>query len=351
MNRRVTLLLFAAIAISAASVPVVAQRTGPAQPPKAPGEIRGMVRDAATLKGVAYARVILEVEREGYLTETATDAGGRFIFSQLPHKVFVVRIKQPGYKYTDQATATCFASTCRRTDLTMSSSDNLSFDLVPLPVETTPAVPPGGPGASINVAELQIPEPARKEFDKGIEIADAGKNPEESIGHFKKAIEIYPSYDQAYFRMGLVYADSKRFKDAEAALTKATQLNGNNGGAFLALGSAYAAEKDFAAAEQPMARGLDLNPNVAEAQCELSRVYWALRKFAESDQRAQKCASLKPDYPPAHLLLGNLALAKRDKAGALREYKEYVRLDPQGPFAAPARDQVSRLEKELGQAK
>jgi hypothetical protein len=54
---------------------------------------------------------------------------------------------------------------------------------------------------------------------------------------------------------------------------------------------------------------------------------------------------MKPDLAPAHVLLGNIALRKNDPAAALKEFKEYLRLDPKGPMAAGAQQMVSRLEQ------
>lgn len=337
------------IAICLTAVPVWSQRA-PINPP-GPVYIRGIVRNAATHEAMMYARVILEADKRGYITEASTDTQGRFEFQGLSHQAYSVRVRMMGFRGAQENTNTCDPAACQHVDLSLQSAEYIDFEMVPLPSSDAPAVPPGGPTAAINAAEAQIPEAARKEFDKGRSLVDEGKNLDEGIDHFKKAIALYPPYDQAYFRLGMVYMDRKDWKQAETSLSKATELNSRNGGAFLALGTAYAQDKNFTAAEQPLQRGLELNPDVAEAQCELSRTYWVLHKFPQSDERAQKCATLKPDYAPAHLMLGNLALAKRDKPAALREFREYVRLDPQGSFAAPAREQVSKLEKELTQAK
>ena len=48
-----------------------------------------------------------------------------------------------------------------------------------------------------------------------------------------------------------------------------------------------------------------------------------------------------------HVLLGNILLRKRDARGALQEFNEYLKLDPQGPFAPAAREMVARIEKAL----
>lgn len=345
MNRFSMYSLILLMVVSFPAVSLWAQRQ--MELPSTPVSISGIVRDAVSHQPVAFARVILEAERAGYASEATTDAQGKFHFEQLAHVVYKVRIQQPGYKGTDQRTNACDFSACRRVDLSLQSMEYLDFNLVPLAGAS--AVPPGGPAATLD-ADPNVPEAARQELQKGREILDTGKNQGDSIPHFKKAIELYPSYSQAYFRLGLAYMDQKDWKKAEEALKKSTDLNANHAGAQLALGMTYAQEQNFAAAETALTKGLAMDPDVADAQCELSRSLWALRKFPESDEHAQKCATLKPDYPPAHLLLGNLALAKRDKPGALREYREYLRLAPDGGYAAPVRQQIDKLEKELGTA-
>ncbi len=302
-----------------------------------PADIKGEVRDAVTLRPVDSARVILELARYGYVDETNTGPQGKFEFRGLNHAVYVVRVQVLGYRGTAQVTNTCDPAGCKRIDLSANTTEYVTFNLQPLARE---------PEASLNV-KMEIPEAARREFDKGKELADAGKAGA-SIGHFKRAVELYPTFEQAYFRMGIAYMDQNNPQGAESALLKVTQLNPNNGAAFLALGTLYANQKDFAGAEKPLVRGLALSPDVAEGHCELSLTYWALKRLAESDQHAKKCAALKPDYAQAHLLLGNLALARSDQQGAFREYKEYLRLDPQGLYAAAARQQIDRLEKALG---
>jgi tetratricopeptide (TPR) repeat protein len=329
------------LAIFLGSQPLMAQRVSRDATAGAPVSIKGTVRDAATHQALHYVRVILEAERAGTASEVNTDTQGKFEFPNLAHVVYRVRVKLPGYQGADKEATTCDPAACKRIDLSMQNTEYVDFNLVPL-ASGEPAA-----SAGANAEDAPLPEPARNEFAKGKELADAGK-PGESVAHFKKAIELYPAYEQAYFRLGLAYLDQSDLKDGETALTKATELKSNDGAAFLALGELYARQKNFTAAEKPLVRGLELNPDSAQGHCQLSLTYWALKRYADSDAQAQKCESLQPDYALAHLLLGNLALAKRDQPGALREYKEYLRLDPQGQYADAARQQVSKIEQASG---
>jgi hypothetical protein len=47
--------------------------------------------------------------------------------------------------------------------------------------------------------------------------------------------------------------------------------------------------------------------------------------------------------------MGNIDLRKRDGRGALQQFQEYLKLEPQGAMAPSVRDLVSKLEKALGE--
>lgn len=50
---------------------------------------------------------------------------------------------------------------------------------------------------------------------------------------------------------------------------------------------------------------------------------------------------------PVHVLLGNIALRKRDVPGALKEFQEYLRLDPKGPMAEGTQAMVKKIQDTL----
>jgi hypothetical protein len=55
----------------------------------------------------------------------------------------------------------------------------------------------------------------------------------------------------------------------------------------------------------------------------------------------------KHPMAPVHVLLGNIALRKRDTPGALKEFQEYLRLDPKGPMAEDTQAMVKKLQDGL----
>lgn len=280
--------------------------------------------------------ITLESERSGLVGQSQTDSQGKFAFSQIPREVYVVKARHPGYREALQ-----------RVDLSTSPTAFVSIELQPLPQDAPPVVPPGGPGARVSVELLSAPEDARKELEIGNKLLLDRQDPGASISHFRKAIQIHPSYAQAHLLLGGAYMDLGKWKDAQAALEKAIGLDDKLATAHLALGTCHNQQGNFAAAEKPLVRGLELNPESAEGHYELGRVYWALGRWPEAEPHARKTASLRPELAAVHVLLGNIMLRKRDAQGALTEFKEYLRLEPKGSLAAPTREMVGKIEKAL----
>lgn len=102
-------------------------------------------------------------------------------------------------------------------------------------------------------------------------------------------------------------------------------------------------EKDYAGAKKSLTRGLELDPRAPQGQYELARALWALGRWQDAEPHVQKALELGSDMAPAHALMGNIALRKRDPELALKQFKEYLRLDPKGPMAAGAQQMVEKL--------
>lgn len=336
MKRRWTLVPpLTAVLIATSSILAWPQAHKRPAPPRV--EIHGVVRYPGGRPVGRGVLVTLEsAEGGGVTAQDQTDERGKFLFSGIDPQGYDVTVRQPGFRDIRS-----------RVDLTTVSTAYLDVTLQPMPGERQPTTPPEGPGAKISAQELAIPEGARKEWEEGRKIYIDDKNPNGSVSHFRKAIEIYPSYASAYFFLGMANMDVKKYPEARSAFQKAIELDDKLAGAYLSLGACYNQEGNFAAAEKPLVRGLELNPEAARGQYELGRVFWALGRWPEAEPRARKSASLEPNFAPAHVLLGNIMLRKRDAPAALKEFKEYLRLDPNGPLAPPTQEIVTKIEKAL----
>ena len=115
--------------------------------------------------------------------------------------------------------------------------------------------------------------------------------------------------------------------------------------AWFTLGMLQNREKDYAGAEKNLLHGLQLEEGSPEGHYELAKTYWAMGRWEDAEPHARKAAALQPAIPPAHVLLGNIALRKNDMPGALKEFQEYLTLDPKGPMAEGAQAMVRKIRE------
>jgi tetratricopeptide (TPR) repeat protein len=100
-------------------------------------------------------------------------------------------------------------------------------------------------------------------------------------------------------------------------------------------------------AETALLKGLELNPEAAGGHCELEKTYWALGRWQDAAPHARKAVAGMPDLAPVHALLGNVMLRESNAQGALGEYQEYLRLDPNGSMAPGVRQMIEKIQKAL----
>ena len=299
-------------------------------------QITGQVRFPNGRAGPQGVQIILESERLGLVAQVNTDSSGKFAFQGIGQDSYILRARQPGFR-----------EAVERADIRTASTAYVILELKPLEKEPTGTLPPEGPGSTISA----IPEDARKEFEAGNKLLVEKKDAKGSVPHLQKAVQLYAPYAPAYFLLGTAYLDQQKWKEAQSALEKAISINDHFAGPHLALGSSFAEQGKFADAEKPLLRGLELDPESARGHYELGRAYWALNRWPEAEPHAQKAAQLDPKMAPVHVLLGNIMLRKRDANAALREFKEYLQLDPQGPLASSTGEMVKKIEKALAAAK
>ena len=71
----------------------------------------------------------------------------------------------------------------------------------------------------------------------------------------------------------------------------------------------------------------------------------------KSFQEVKQAIDLDPNFAAAHLLKGNLLFKVRRAEDALKDFDEYLRLEPNGGFASQTRDPAEKIRKALGQRK
>jgi Flp pilus assembly protein TadD len=292
--------------------------------------IRGYVKDADTHAGIEHVIVTLERETSGYAGQAETDQSGKFTFNAPGQEIFRITVRPPGYQ-----------GESKRVDLRTASTDYVSFDLHRTGRDARSAAVPED---DLGPRDAAIPDKAWNEYVKGQQALAEHKDVEGGVRHLRKAISLYPAFSEAYAMIGVAYIAQNDVKEARAALERSIALNPKLAPPYITLGMLLNHEKDFAAAEKNLSRGLELNPNAPQAHYELSKTYLALQRWPDAQRHAEKAVALRPDLAPVHVILGNIALHKGDNNAALKEFREYLRLDPNGPMAAGTQQILNRLE-------
>jgi Flp pilus assembly protein TadD len=298
--------------------------------------LHGAVHDAASHKPLERAIVMVDAEEAGNVEQVLTDGMGKFSVTGLGPAAYIVRVHFPGYEEASE-----------RVDLSATSSNFVDFQLRPLPGAKTPPVAPEGPAAKLDARLASVPDKARKEFLKARDLWQEGKDPQGCVDQLNKAIKDYPKFPDAYVLLANAQMQLNNTTEANAALDHAIAIDPKLPDAWLARGMLQNRLKDYAGAEKSLTQGLQLDDRSAEGHFELARTYWALGRWQDADPHAQKAAALMPGMGPVHVLLGNIALRKQDAPGALKEFQEYLKLDPNGPMAPGVQAMVKKIQDAL----
>jgi tetratricopeptide (TPR) repeat protein len=316
--------------------PVAARgQRGAASSGRSPGaaEINVQVRYPNGTAAPRGIHVRLESEEGGAADDCITETGGKCRFLPNSSGMYIVRLNQIGYKEVSV-----------HVNLVDSLRGFVTLDLKPDHPEALPETPDGVSGDSISAADLSIPENARQEFEKG-QVAMKENKLGAGISHLRKAVKLYEAYPMAYTLLGTAYLEQKNWKDAETALEKSISYDSSSADSYLALGAVFNQTKNYPQAETALLRGLDLKPEASTGHYELAKTYWAMGRWREAAPHARKAVAGMPDVASPHVLLGNILLRENNPQGALSEYQEYLRLDPNGSMAPGVRQMIEKLEK------
>jgi len=343
ISTRIRLLLSSILVIALCQIVSLAQgRMGSS--PGATVEIHGQVRFAEG--GAPAANVLVHLESYdggGSISEAFTDRLGKFRFSGLSPAQYSVKVHQPGYLDAQQTI-----------DLQTVSSGLVLLQLSPDDTHSNSSVT-----GSVNA---NVPPAAQKEFDKGVAALAEGSKEKTvfAVRCFEKAIAIYPQFVDARLKLGTAHMDLGEWDKAEQALLATIKLDPKAYNALFALGETYLQENKVADAEKILVQGLAIQDHSYLGHLGLARVYWekarviadlmqAKPALEKSYQEVKRALSLNPNLPPAHVLKGNLLLRVSRTNEALAEFRDYLMLEPNGPFANETRALVEKINHEKAQ--
>jgi tetratricopeptide (TPR) repeat protein len=159
------------------------------------------------------------------------------------------------------------------------------------------------------------PNSARCNYSYALEVmkekAVKANNPQEkqqyfaeAEKHFLKAIELNPSYSDAYGNLGLLKYRTKKYPEAEQYYLKAIELNPGNATVLSNLGAIYFEMKQYEAAKNTYSKALNANPNMADANANMGATLATLGQLQASIPYFTKAIELNPSNVQNYYFLG-----------------------------------------------
>jgi tetratricopeptide (TPR) repeat protein len=214
-------------------------------------------------------------------------------------------------------------------------------------------------GTTLDASAYRAPKDARKAYEKGLEAARKGKLPD-AHKYFGKAVEIYPKYANAWYRLGTVLQKEHQTDAARTAFTQATTIDTKFLPPYLSLAlMAYQAENwaevlqftGHILALDPLNHVsgyiLDLDPlNYTEAYFYNTVANFKLNRFEEAEKSGLKAeqVDLPTRFPQLHLLLAEIFARKNNYGMAIAQIQTYLELAPYAQDADQVRERLAKFQ-------
>jgi tetratricopeptide (TPR) repeat protein len=147
-----------------------------------------------------------------------------------------------------------------------------------------------------------------------------------AISCYRRAIELQPSYAEAYHNLGEVLSVMGQWEEAIAAYRQAIDLNPNFDAPHYGLGKALASLDRREEAIACYRRAIELNPNLAQAYQSLGDVLDSWGQLDEAIGCYEKTIELKPDIWEVHQNLGDALQEKGEIDKAIEAYNRAIEL-------------------------
>ena len=202
-------------------------------------------------------------------------------------------------------------------------------------------------GSTISVTTAAAPKAARKDYEKGLQLAEKGKF-EEAEKHLEQATDVYPKFAAAWFALGQVQQRQNKSAEARKSYEAAIGADKKFVSPYdqLALLSAQGGSWEDAAKYSQQA--IDLNP------VEFPSAFWYnavanynLKKNGEAEKSAK--ALIKMDtrhkYPQVESMLAQFAVNRGEYAEAATHLRTYLALVPNAKDADALKAELQKIDE------
>lgn len=195
----------------------------------------------------------------------------------------------------------------------------------------------------VNAALAEVPEKARKLFEKGMDESRAG-DAAKAADSLKEAVALYPKFPLALNELGVQYLKLGQTQKAIDTLKNAAKLNDDAYGPKLNLGIALLEAKQFTEAENQLREALKRNTSLPTAHMYLGVCLVRLNKYDDAEKELlQAIDGSGNQLGMAQYYLGGIYWKKNDYPRAIEALEAYLRLTPKASDAERVRATIKDL--------
>lgn len=166
----------------------------------------------------------------------------------------------------------------------------------------------------------------------GRALAERGQ-PDQAIEHFRRAVEIRPSYVHARYNLGNLLMRQNRLTEAEQQLRQVVEEQAGLARAHSDLGNCLLRQGKTAEAEQQYREALEIDPSFADVHYNLAMALHHQGRVKEAEEYYRQAIELDPGNADAHNNWGVLLESQGDLEAALAQYRRALEIEPNNPDA------------------
>ncbi len=307
----------------------------PGSPANQPAPVSGSVQLATNNAEVHGIKVTLSASSGLPVDSVFTDSRGNFTFMTVPAGSYVVTIEAEGYE-PYRETVNVMGRPGPRVYATLRVAKNAT------------GAPPGN---AVSSRELSLPHKAQESFHKGLDALYTKRDPAGSLVFFGQVLLLAPDFYEAYYNQGVAYLRLHKDAEAQAALRKSIELSKDHfADAYITLASMSADAEKFTEAEPLARKGLAIQPDSWRGHYELARALFGEGLPVDAEQSAMEARRFQPGFPRLYILLANIQLRLGRNESAIADLDTYLKLEPDGPYSAQAKQLKEKTEKSLGRS-
>ena len=177
-------------------------------------------------------------------------------------------------------------------------------------------------------------------------IALKEENADQAVAEYEQELKLSADTWALLYNLGQAYSKAGKDDQALAVLDKAATIDPSKPDAMMLMASIYEKRKDTAKAQEMYEKVRAIDPrNAAILFYNVGVKAWNENRAQDAAQAFKKSIEIDPNYPQSHRELARALMGVQDFQGALGQFQEYLKLNPNAPDSKEIKDNIALLKK------